>query len=223
MVSAIPFVRRTARELVDGTLAVTIHVEPIWRRAFMDLFPDIDMHGAMAPLTQEAAQKALDPKHVEEPAPYGVQAQALYRSSFFRRPEVWRAVGTDKNFLNWLKTRPCAAVEDEAMCDGDVVPAHVRRVASGAGTARKPEYSAIPLCAAHHALQHTKGESALGGKEWFDRQRVEHLHAWCWAVLKSALGYAHWNEVPPGKLVVWACSQDVADYLPQEYAPGKYK
>ena len=141
------------------------------------------------------------------PSKYGQQAKELRQSSFFRRPEVWRAVGTDKEFLDWLKTQDCAANQPHS---GDVVPAHVRRVGNGSGTGIKPEYSAIPLCDMHHQWQHREGESAFESREWFDKKRIEYLVKWCWETLKTELSYDSWSNVPPWELLKWAEDHQVS-------------
>jgi hypothetical protein len=49
-VLAIEGVRRQFKQLADGTLAVTIHIEPRHIEHFMRLFSEIDMPVALAPL-----------------------------------------------------------------------------------------------------------------------------------------------------------------------------
>lgn len=49
-IAAIEGVRRQFKQLSDGTLAVTIHIEPYRLEAFLSLFPEIDMPVALAPL-----------------------------------------------------------------------------------------------------------------------------------------------------------------------------
>lgn len=49
-VLAIEGVRRQFKQLADGTLAVTIHIEPRHIEQFMRLFGEIDMPVALAPL-----------------------------------------------------------------------------------------------------------------------------------------------------------------------------
>lgn len=46
-------VRRTMKELVDGTIRVQVDIDPQYRDAFLKLFPSIDMPVALAPLTPE--------------------------------------------------------------------------------------------------------------------------------------------------------------------------
>lgn len=62
-VTAIPGTRRAAKELVDGTLSLTVHIQPTDKAAFHRLFPEIDMPIAIAPLAIGVLPKA------EEPAP----------------------------------------------------------------------------------------------------------------------------------------------------------
>ena len=146
--TAISGTRKALRELADGTIRVQIDIEPIHKAQFHKLFPDIDMPIAIAPLVP-VAEGIQDQEITHNTTPisiygnYGQQAKELRLSSFFRRPEVWRAVGSDQEFLDWLRTQDCI-VRSSIHC-GPVVAAHVRRVANGSGTGIKPEYSAIPL------------------------------------------------------------------------------
>lgn len=54
---AIPAVRRQIKELVDGTLRVQLDIEPAHKRAFLDLFPEIDAPVAIAPLASWATSQ----------------------------------------------------------------------------------------------------------------------------------------------------------------------
>lgn len=150
---------------------------------------------------------------VEMDAKYGQQAKILRQSSFFRTPEVWAAVGSDEDFLAWVRTQSCAYCN----ATGPSEAAHVRRISSGAGTGIKPTYAAIPLCHKHHAAQHHAGESALGGKDWFDKKRIEYVQQWCWEVLKAQFGYYSWKFIPPHELHEWAIDNGVEEYVPDFY------
>ncbi|MHC5536680.1 hypothetical protein ACYOEI_00215 [Singulisphaera rosea] len=106
-----------------------------------------------------------------------------------------RKKGTDKKFLDWIRCQPsCLSGRFSEWVDGEgrSIPAHVRR-AKEAGTAFKPEYSAVPLHFDEHNEQSWYGESAclnkfkpkgsgfwtnLDAKEWFDRKRIEYLKGW---------------------------------------------
>ena len=185
---------------------------------YLDVFRAMDtatMKKSGHVLNVTISQGDIVPAEEKEPA-YGEQAKILRLSDFFRRPEVWRAVGTDDEFLVWVRSQVCTA-RRLGHCNGDIVAAHVRRVAEGAGTGIKPEYSAIALCSHHHDLQHQKGESALGNKAWFDKHRIEHLQQWCWDTLKTQLGFEHWNEVPPDTMRQWALATGVERFLPEAY------
>lgn len=203
---AIQGTRKAIKEMADGTLRIQIDIEPRDKKQFHELFPEIDTPVAIAPLVPVAEGVAsVIAKHGQ--GLYGQQAKELRLSSFFRRPEVWRAVGTDQQFLDWIKTQDCAANRPH---NGDIVPAHVRRVAGGAGIGIKPDYSAIPLCDAHHQLQHQKGESEIAPREWWDQKRIEYLVKWCWETLKKDLGYNSWSEVPPWIMLQWAVESSVS-------------
>lgn len=133
---------------------------------------------------------------------HGNYYTVLHKIGWFFNPAVWRAVGTDEQFLAWLRTQPCCASRLGVTgriyeCHGDVVAAHVRRIASGAGTGIKPQYSAVPMCDAHHRLQHERGESAFGGMEWFDKQRAAHLVNWIKSILYQKLNTDSLAKVHP--------------------------
>jgi hypothetical protein len=127
------------------------------------------------------AARMMDAVKTAEPVkPYGHQASELYRSGFFYALPVLEAIGTDVEFLDWIRAQPCAVTgerdyhKDEATgvvterCEA----AHVRRIADGAGTAEKPPYSAIPLVHAWHDAQTRYGESVFAdlSKNVYDRE-----------------------------------------------------
>jgi hypothetical protein len=68
-------------------------------------------------------------------------------------------------FLQWLRGRECYAscrLAADGSCDGKIEAAHVDYAGGkGVGTKVADRY-AIPLCAAHHRLQHDRGW------KWFD-------------------------------------------------------
>lgn len=134
--------------------------------------PNIDRTGMVLELTGMVTHRAqknvsgspnADSTPAPESKPYGAKTALLHKAGFFLNPMVLKHIGSDAQFLEWIRTQPCAA-SHLGDCEGDVVAAHVRRIANGAGMGIKPDnYSAIPLCHKHHMLQHQKGESALVG------------------------------------------------------------
>lgn len=199
---------------------------PVYRISFeveretWDLFMEAKTEGmliaAKATVVSQDEHEALEKTSTSVTGQWGKEANRLRQSGFFRVPKVWEAVGTDEQFLSWVRTQPCAYCRHHD-CSGQVVPAHVRRVANGAGTGVKPPYSAIPLCHAAHEAQHQYGESAIGSRSFFDQARVKTLEDWSWETLKATLGYESWSQVPPEKLYNWAFERDLLKYLPSEY------
>lgn len=212
--AALPAVARTLKTLVDGTVRLAIDVEPVYRETVMRLLGEPGTPIVVARLTQEACQQQLQQ---ENTALYRQEAKALRLSAFFRTPTVWRAIGADSQFLAWLRTQSCAYCQAIPSEQRPTEAAHVRRVAEGAGIAIKPDYCAIPLCHEHHGLQHTQGESALGGKEWFDKKCIDYVTRWAWETLKQQFGFVSWAYIPPAVLREWAISQNVQANLPSEY------
>lgn len=101
--------------------------------------------------------------------------------------------GTDKQFLEWVSYQPSAI-------DGGFnqynpnrnIPCHVRRISNGAGTGKKPPFSAIPMTDKQHKIQTFNGEDALlahynindkiwsvyQAKEWFENMATTYLKRW---------------------------------------------
>ncbi len=69
--SAISGTRRQMKEMADGTIRVMVDIDPIHRRAFLDMFPAIDMPIALAPLVAGFEQ------HKEEEKPKGGELAKL--------------------------------------------------------------------------------------------------------------------------------------------------
>lgn len=222
--SALIVTRRPAKEMADGTLRVQIDVEPNDRRAFLDMFPDNGDPIAVAALSKEAIiahQQGVafaEPPAKKSKGNHGDFAQWLVQSGFFRRPDVWKLAGIDKDYTEWLKQQKCCIGTKD--CDGDVVPAHVRRIADGSGTGIKPEYAAIPLCNGHHQLQHQKGESAIGGKEFCDRKRIVFVSEWAKVCMKAQLEIESLAALSPQHLELFLRGSDINVNIPTEYFHG---
>jgi hypothetical protein len=149
-----------------------------------------------------------------EPESFGHYYQALHKTGWFYSPRVIAAAGTDAAFLNFIRQQRCVYCGSDQNPDNPVEAAHVRRVANGAGMGIKPEYSAIPLCHVHHALQHSQGESALGDSDWYDRQLAETKKAFVQRELRAIFKVESMREVPPANFANWAEAVGIADTLP---------
>ena len=210
----------SARTMADGTLRIAIDILPIDAIRAFELFGVPGSAVALARLSDEVAVDHYRPK-ADLKTEYGEYAKALRLSSFFRTAAVWRAVGTDAEYLEWVKRQKSALSGEfsEYHDDGEAycVPAHVRRVELGAGTAQKPPYSAIPLTKMEHDTAHQKGDSAIGTNEWWHKMRIQYVSDWCWETLKAQLGFESWADMPPHVLVSWAQGADVVKSLPGIY------
>lgn len=199
-------------------------------RDIWDLFMSADTSGmiVLARATVYAGQEEERSLVIATKGEYGEEAKVLRQSGFFRMPAVWAVVGTDAQFLDWLKTQKCAygrtnRGRNAQDCTGQLVPAHVRRVSEGSGTGIKPPYAAIPLCHHHHSLQHNEGESAVGGRTWFEQQRIYWLEQWCWYVIKADFEVDSFTKIAPMALYSWADRNGVAEHLPKIYQMDKDK
>lgn len=200
---------------------------PVYRLSFevpretWDLFMEADTKGLLIAAKATVVDLGGEAQAVEETFDGGVyrmEAQALYLSSFLRAPAVWRALGTDAEFRAWVETQKCSAQgRHPDACNGDIVAAHVRRIASGAGIATKPEYACIPLCDHHHREQHQHGESVIGPTVWWDERRIKAVQGWAWTMLKRRLGVSSMADAPPAEVRHWAESRGILKFLPREY------
>ena len=219
---------RKLTTMVDGTVRVTMDFDA--SREVMEMCGTPGTTVAVAMLTAEAARESLVsdsitnvPENVPNSVTYGDEAAKLKLSGFCDRIEVMQALGGDKAFLAWIRTQEkCVARSFEHAnpannCAGDIVAAHVRRIAKGAGTGKKPEYSAVPMCDFHHTIQRQQGESAVGGKEHLDKESAKYLDKFGWWALKKTLGYASMRDVPPKVLHDWAFEHGLVSLLPPAY------
>lgn len=178
----------------------------------------------MGMIGQQVGAAFVDVENARQVSPkgdHGNEARALRQSSFFRTPAVWKSIGTDAQFLEWIRHQHCAycGKQDHVseIGEGRCEAAHVRRVENGSGTGIKPKYSAIPLCHLHHRMQHNRGEESLGDREWWGEQRIKFVQQWGWESLKEQLGYESWKDVPIEVLRTWAEEHGVSNLLPIAY------
>jgi hypothetical protein len=214
--SAVTGTRKQIKEMADGTVRVAIDIDPEFKKTFMTEFGEIDTKVVIALMVPEHRMIQQESQQSND----GKFYQTLHKVGFFIVPAVCQAVGTDDQFLDWMRKHPRSATGKLAGGEsGPIVPAHVRRVANGSGTGVKPPFSAIPLTDQEHRLQHQKGESAVhtDGKEWFDKKRVQYLTEW----VKSRL-YEHFNiesltELPAADFIAWAKFNNLMNYIPQAW------
>jgi hypothetical protein len=211
----------SSKTMADGSLRVTIDLSPADAIGAFTAFGSPGSPVAIARIDNTAALEADRAEMVKRKGPFGEYAQKLVQSGFFRSPDVWAGVGTDEEYLEWVKHQKSAKSgqfseyhdDGEAYC----VPAHVRRVEHGAGTAIKPPYSAIPLTNLEHQEAHALGDGAVGSEEWWDKMRIKYVSKWAYETLKSKMGYDSYTDMAPHRLVAWASQRELTQYLPLAY------
>jgi len=175
--------------------------------------------------------------HIEgEPAPeakYGESSRILFASGFLRAPAVWAELGTDEEYLDWVRRQPCAVCGKwsewrEDIGEGRCQAMHIRRVADGAGVGIKPEYCAVPGCHECHGQQHQSGENSVivvddrgkteqADKAWFDKVRVKYVQDWAKSKIVEMAGVDHLNQVDPAQILLWAADHDLVRLLPKGF------
>lgn len=220
MSTVIPGTVSGFRSLVDGTLRLSVDIEPADARAALDLL--IDGHAPVAlarlnlePKIEPAPADVMPPPLKPEKGEFVEYARKLHATGFFSSPDVWRAIGSDAQFLDWIRTQPCC-LRGSPHSVG-VEAAHLRSVAAGSGTGVKPPYCAVPMCSQHHREQHDKGYSAVhkDGLEGLMKIRHRLVAQWAHQALVKTLGYEHLSDIDPEIIEAWASRQDVEQYLPR--------
>ena len=217
-----------SQTMADSSLRIVVDVSPMDMQAAFRLFGSPGTAVALARMTNEVAVEHERPKADPDRKPYGQEAMALYQSSFFRRAYVWEAIGTDTEYLEWVKHRASAKSGEfsEYHDNGEkyCIPAHVRRVEHGSGTAIKPPYSAIPLTNQEHHLAHSSGDSSIEDEDWWDKTRIKYVHLWCWETAKKQIQlenpgseYNSFGTIPPKLVEGWAMRRNIHQYLPNVY------
>lgn len=211
-IDAIAGMLMSYRTLADGGVRVTIDLPTTESRHFHSLFPEIHCEVAIARLVADIANAQA----AESPRDYGQYAKALRLSVFFGIPEVWSAVGTDEQFLAYVRTQKCIA-RAGVPCNGPIQAAHVWRLRDGFGKGVKGPYAAVPLCAYHHQLQHNNGEEAIGGRAYMEQMAQECRRRWIWAEIKDDIGVASMRDAEPAKVYAWCEKRGVEKYLPAAF------
>lgn len=197
------------RTLADGGLRITVDLPTTESKHFHDLFPEVHCQVAVAAL------KPVD-LAAQQPEDYGQYAKALRLSVFFGIPEVWKATGSDEQFLTFVRTQKCCARSGKP-CEGPVQAAHVWRIADGFAKGVKGPYAAVPLCAHHHRLQHNDGEGAIGGRAYMEQQAQQMRVQWIWAEIKDDIGVASMRDAEPAKVFAWCQKKGIERYLPAAF------
>jgi hypothetical protein len=206
--------------MADGSLRVQVDIMPALAQQAFKMFGTPGSAVALARLTDAAAVEEERPGKPEK-GPHGEWAKLLVQSGFFRTPKIWEAIGSDNEFLGWVKSQKSAVSGEfsEYHDDGECycIPAHYRKVGLGSGTAIKPPYSAIPLTKAEHDLTHAKGDIALGDELWWDKKRIKYVSQWAYETLKQKMFHSSYTTITPHELLKWAQKHNVADLLPMKY------
>jgi len=209
-----------AQTMADSSLRLTIDISPKDMQTAFTMFGTPGTAVALAVIKNEVAVEHDRPK-ADLKTEYGEYARSLKLSDFFRTPAVWKAVGKDAWYLEWVKRQPSALSGEYSEFHDDggeyCIPAHVRRIEHGSGTAIKPPYSAIPLTKMEHDKAHQEGDSAIGTEEWWQKERINYVSTWCWVELKATLDWESWADMPPLVLVDWCSENGLLNYLPSVY------
>ena len=219
---AIAGTRRTARELVDGTIRVQIDIEPKDRKRFYELLGEVDMHVALAPLDLRNTATRLDgvtDPHVSSQPPSRPETLAaqLHRTGYFRNPKLWRAlherrIYTLQQHKQWVQQQGCIMHGKlSTHCQGDVCLHHCRSSnVPSAGRHLQPEnpmkvphWYGVPLCHEHHRgwVHGSDSKSATrADHEKLQLKAVELMAGQAKAMVKQYIGIETLADITDGML-----------------------
>lgn len=200
---ALSATRRQARELVDGTIEVKLHIDPRFKADFHRLFPDIDMPVAIAPL--EAGFESAHSGQAGQRQPNEI-ARAMHSGGYFRNQALWAAVErhriyTQAEHKKFIESLSCCLADFSPgdgipnACNGDVVGHHVRTAANSGTGIKPPDWYLIPVCHTHHDAVHR-----MASREQRNEQlvlAVDITAAQVKAALKRWLGIQSLREITP--------------------------
>ncbi|MHB8915372.1 MAG: hypothetical protein ACYC4K_06120 [Thiobacillus sp.] len=110
--SAISATRRQAKEMADGTIRVSIDIDPQFKAQFHALFPDIDMPVAIAPLVADFERKQ------EEQNPIPIKAAICGGGALAK----WAGIlSNDPKFWEWLEL-----IEGAPVVNANQAAEHIR-------------------------------------------------------------------------------------------------
>ncbi len=220
--------------LADGTLRIQVDVHHRDSTKALGLLCEVGAQVAVARLVEEQTdqerydsvtvtgsgrQVDAEPEgeHKKDPLVGTIMAH-FYKSGFFQSPKVLRVLGLDAELLQWLRSQVCwhCGKQDRGE-DGVfyVQAAHVRRIAAGSGTSRKPPYSAIPLCSTCHGIQHAVGESGLAPSEWWESNAAKAREEWGHMKLREVFATDSISaNVSVDNLWTWLRTNDLLNYVP---------
>lgn len=233
---AVQFSTVRAQTMADDTLRLTVDIEPRAAQDAFRMFGQRGIHGAMVRLKLDAAASVQDDQEEDDPSkgPYGVFWSQLIRGGFFRVPKVLRAIGTEREFEQWIQKQRSVlsgkADWIESAGARRCECAHVRRVAEGSGTAEKPPFFAVPLTREEHRVQHDQGEEAAleqfgppnvryTAKDWFelqaDRMRTEWASNRLAERLDPDVGHKSRSLVGNDLVIHWIEKHNFEKFLPK--------
>lgn len=104
---AISGTRRQIRELADGTIRVQVDIDPSCRAAFLQLFPNIDMPVALAPLRADFERQGAVPPSGDKPkgGELARLAGQLCQNPEFQAfvPEQAESLSGEDNAAAWIR------------------------------------------------------------------------------------------------------------------------
>ena len=211
------------QSLADGTLRVQVDVHHGDTQAALSLLCEVGAAVAIARLrdglaTGDAGQSEEPANEREKDPLTGTIMAHFYKTGFFQSPKVLKVLGVDAELLQWCRRQRCWHCDQVDMTEGGVEfvqAAHVRRVADGSGTSRKPPYSAIPLCSNCHSIQHAVGESGLAPDEWWQSKAAQAREEWGHEKLREVFATDSISrDVDADDLCSWLRANDLHRYLP---------
>lgn len=170
--------------------------------------PDIQMKQQ---LEQQAAKTVINErknlqKKIKE---YGDAMNALKLSGFFKQPNVWKAIGTEEEYIDYIKNEKCL-FHNHQCYDIQAFKMNNEDVR---------HYAYVPLCIKHAEQAKNDINSIPGGIKCLNMRHSILIYEWAMKKLTDILGYDEPNlyVLNPSKVLFWAIENKLNVYIPTSF------
>lgn len=131
----------------------------------------------------------------------------LQQAGFYRSEAVWRAIGTELEFQEFLMLQPCCQPGEAPCQESPVVP---HRLPNGNG------YRAIPLCRTHQQVWETGVPNLRGAppQDFLESQQSVAIQRWAKERLRRTLRVPAGYDPSPKAIYTWAAERHLHTHLP---------
>lgn len=136
--------------------------------------------------------------------------ELLEFSNFITKIEVMTSIGNSKLFKNWLiNTQTCSHLQEK--------PCLLQSNIISIDFLLKP-FNYLPVCEEHFSDLNNP-QHLEENKLYYEMKHKLLLKQWVWQEFKKHFSFDGLSEPDPNKIIEWAASKNLSQYLPSKYQP----